>query len=306
MLTDCTLIIRSAGERTTDWCADKTRSIFDLNSVIIIDERPMHKAIARTFETGIERNKEWTIEIDADLLLRPQGIIQLLERAKSLPANSYFHYGMVFDKLSNGFRSAGHKILRTAHLRTALEFLPLAKKEIRPDTFIRKSMAKRGCHYYRELALVGIHDFEQSYFDLYRKGYLQGVKNRSKVQRFITMWPENWQSDTDYQAIKAGIDDGLLHQNALPLDPSFFEDKFESRKAGSSWMNEKERLPQGLEQLESLMDSTVSESRLLDFKKHVLSRKYHYHNRSDKSYGYRFMKFMDRVQTKIVKADGHR
>jgi hypothetical protein len=273
---------------------------------MIIDERPMHMAIARTFEIGIERNKEWTIEIDADLLLRPQGIIQLIERAKSLPSHSYFHYGMVFDKLTNGFRSAGHKVLRTAHLRTALMFLPQAKKEIRPDTFIRKSMAKKGYDYYRDLALVGIHDFEQSYFDLYRKGYLQGVKNRTKIDRFISQWPKNWQSDLDYKVIKGGMEDGLLDQNQLVLDPSFFLDKFESWKQSSLLMNEKKSLTNDSKLIQEFMQMTMSDTMIEEFKKQVLSRKYHYHNRSNGGYGYRFMKFMDIIQTKIVKANRHR
>lgn len=306
LIDNCTVIVRSAGERTTDWCADKARSIFEPNSVIVIDERPMHKAIARTFEIGIEQNKEWTIEIDADLLLRPEGIVQLLERAKSLPANSYFHYGIVFDKLSNGFRSAGHKILRTAHLRAALEFLPQANKEIRPDTFIRKSMAKKGYHYYRGLALVGVHDFEQSYFDLYRKGYLHGVKNHSKVSGFIERWPNQWQSDLDYLVIKGGIEAGLQHRGELILDPAFYQEGYEKWKKQFPMVVEKEELRGDLSASANFLEEVVNDKLLLDFKKGVLNRKYHYHHRSDGGYGYRFMKLLDRVQEKIVKAGARR
>jgi hypothetical protein len=301
-MEDCCVIVRSIGERTTAWCIDRASIIFDSDNIIVVDERPQHDAIAKVYEVSIEHNREWTIVIDADVLLRKEGILKLLEKAKSLPSDSFCHYGMVFDKLSNSFRSAGHNIFRTEHMRMAVQFLPSIKTEIRPDTFIRKSMAKLGFHYYRDLVLVGLHDFEQSFFDLYRKGFLQGVKNRTKVDRFISQWPQNWKSDLDYQVIKGGIEDGLLYQNQLVLDPDFFLVKFETWRRKSLLMNEKENLTNELEHIQDFMQMTMSDTMIEDFKKQVLSRKYHYHNRSNGGVGYKFMKFVDGVQEKLNKA----
>lgn len=306
MIDNCTVVIRSAGERTTNWCKSIVDTIFSPENVILIDERPQPKAIKRTFEIALDKNEPWTMVLDADVLLRPEGVLKLLDRAESLPANFYYHYGMIYDKLSNGFRSAGHMVLRTSLMAEARVLLPLAANEIRPDTFIQKAMARKEFHYYRDLVLVGVHDFEQSYQDFFRKGYLHGVKNHSKVNGFIAKWPDQWQNDLDYKAIKGGIEAGLQHQGELVLDPAFYQEEYEKWEQQSLWAIEKKELSDDLSASGNFLEEVINDKLLLDFKKQVLSRKYHYHHRSDGGYGYRFMKFIDRVQTKIVKADGHR
>jgi hypothetical protein len=298
-------VIRSAGERTTEWCLLKSKSIFPAENVFVINESPMHTAIAKTYEIGIDRGKRWTIELDADLLIDQKGLSQLLARAESLPDYFFFHYGMVFDKLSNSFRSAGHKILRTSYLPKALAFLPKAKNELRPDTYIRKAMAKSGYHYYRDVVLVGIHDFEQSIADFYRKGYLHGVKNKTKVARFITQWPNGWQNDPNYLAIKAGMEDGLQHTGQLVLSPSFFESKFDAWKESSSLSMEKKPLDLNIRQMEEYVTEIMDKKMIADFRRLMLRRKYHYHHRSDGKGYYKFMKLLDRYYNKIQTASGH-
>lgn len=253
----------------------------------------------------MERGKTWTIEIDADILLRPEGILQLLQTASQRPGNSFFHFGMVFDKLTNSFRSAGNKILRTKHLPVAMELLPEIIDEVRPDTFIRKEMAKKGYHYYRDVCLIGIHDFEQHYFDLFRKGYLQGVKNRDKLEKFINNWPEGWQNDADYLALTGGMTLGKNHERMLPLNPEYYLDKFEVWKIASNFTKQKELLPSDLNHANSFITATLTDSKLLEFRQKCEKRKAQYHVRSDSNWYYRLMKLMYRMRLRFSKTKTH-
>lgn len=299
LMEDCTVVIRSVGERTTDWCVSLANSIFNPENVVVIDERPLHKAIRKAYEIGLDRNKTWTLEIDADILLRREGILQLVQTASEQPSSSFFHFGMVFDKLTNGFRSAGNKVLRTSHIPHALKLLPKAEKEVRPDTFIRKSMAKNGYHYYRDVTLIGIHDFEQDFFDLYRKGYLQGVKNRNKLERFVGNWPKDWSKDSDYVTIKAGMDHGVVHKGVFSLDPSFFENGFSDWKEGCAFNEYKEPLINSTPQIDRFIERAMPPLLLKEFEQKCKKHKYQYHVRSDANYIYRMMKILSRLQQRV-------
>ncbi|MDW3192754.1 MAG: hypothetical protein R8G66_10325 [Cytophagales bacterium] len=260
-----------------------------------MDERPMHKAIKRTFEMGMDGGKPWIVEIDADVLLHESGILQLLRTASQRPENSFFHFGMVFDKLTNSFRSAGNKIIRTAHIPEAMSLLPKTTDQLRPDTYIRKEMALKGYHYYRDICLVGIHDFEQDYFDLYRKGYLQGVKNREKLERFIRGWPENWGNDPDYLAIQGGMTAGKAHVNDLPLAPSYYIDKFENWKMSIGFDFTKVPLASGLSKVDHYLSTILTNSKLQEFQDSCVNNQAKYHVRSDVNWQYKWMKLRYRL-----------
>lgn len=302
LLTDqCIIVIRSAGERTSHWSLQKAASIFGTENVVLIDERPMHEAIKKTFQIGIESNKKWLIEIDADILLHTEGILQLLQTASQRHESSFFHFGMVFDKLTNSFRSAGNKIIRTKHLPAALDLLPEAVDELRPDTYIRKAMAKKGYHYYRDVCLVGIHDFEQYYFDLYRKGYLQGVKNRAKLERFINNWPNDWEQDPDYLAIEGGMTVGKSHEKPLPLQPEYYLDQFESWKNKAGFTHSKAALTSELTLVDAFLSKTLTNKKMQEFESSCIGNKARYHVRSDANWQYKWMKLRYRVsQSRIA------
>lgn len=303
LIDQCIVVIRSAGERTTEWSLDKAKSVFGAKNVVLIDERPMHKAIKKTFEIGIESNQNWVVEIDADILLHAEGILQLLQTASQRPESSFFHFGMVFDKLTNSFRSAGNKVIRTAHLPAAMTLLPKTTDQLRPDTYIRKEMALKGYHYYRDICLVGIHDFEQHYFDLYRKGYLQGVKNREKLERFISGWPENWKHDPDYHAIKGGMTAGKIHLNDLPLHPEYYIDKFESWKMSAGFNFVKPPRPPGLAAVDEFLSATLTSLKLQEFRDSCINNKAKYHVRSDVNWQYKWMKWGYRLsQSRIFRS----
>ncbi|MEL7147809.1 MAG: hypothetical protein AAFO69_15660 [Bacteroidota bacterium] len=302
-LTDqCIVVIRSAGERTSQWCLQKAKATFGVENVVLIDERPMHKAIKRAFEIGIESDKTWLVEIDADMLLHQEGILQLLQTASQRPANSFFHFGMVYDKLTNSFRSAGNKIIRTAHLPKALDLVPDTAGQLRPDTFVRKEMARKGFHYYRDICLVGIHDFEQDYFDLYRKGYLQGVKNRNKLERFMNNWPTDWKLDPDYVAVAGGMTAGKHHEHSLPLHPEYYIDKFKTWKNKVGFTATKTVLDIDVTLADDILSSILTDQKLQDFQRLCVGNKSRYHVRSDINWQYRLMKLGHRLsQSNVVR-----
>lgn len=305
ILAETTVVVRNVGERTTQWCEMGLQSIFSSDQIFMVEEVPMHRAIERTFEIALDENREWTLEIDADLLVYDDGLIKMLQNASGLPTDYFFHFGMVFDKLSNGFRSAGNKLLRTEHIKEAISLIPQAKREIRPDTFIRKSMVANGKHYYRHVLLTGLHDFEQSYSDLYRKGYLQGLKNRGKVKRFVDSWPKDWEQDLDYLAIFGGIEDGLKHEGPFQLSPSFLSDHYSQWKKRSIIKEEKPPLSIHMLDLDHFIRTHINQSIVEDFQISCLQEKGHYHVRSKKGLLYTLMKLMSRIRRKLRRIIKH-
>ncbi|MCO4822492.1 MAG: hypothetical protein KC469_10515, partial [Flavobacteriaceae bacterium] len=64
-----TVIIRSVGERTTDACFKIISKQVPKTHIHIISEVPFSKAVTETFKIAIRENRNWTLAVDADLLL---------------------------------------------------------------------------------------------------------------------------------------------------------------------------------------------------------------------------------------------
>lgn len=99
-----TVIVRTADERTIDACLDSIKDQVEAHNIIVIKEKPFYKAVQKTFELGIKGEKKWTLAIDADLVLLPNAIHIMLDRAEQLDDQLYIYQGFILDKFKCGKR----------------------------------------------------------------------------------------------------------------------------------------------------------------------------------------------------------
>jgi hypothetical protein len=219
------LVIRSAGERTASVCKRlaQLQGIRD-KDITVVREVPFEAALRATYLTGLNAGKKWTATLDADVLLAEDSIAALLWDAEQMPSSYAQIEGRIFDKVTGIYRQAGHRIYRTSCLSFALEKIPALGTEIRPEFFVLQQLGQSGSPSRRVERLVGLHDFEQYYGDLYRKALLHSKKHASFVPRFLERCAMHMQADLDFAVILKGIQDGLLYSGSMAIDRRQFSD----------------------------------------------------------------------------------
>ena len=91
------------------------------------------KAVTKTFEIGLEKNKEWTLAIDADIILAENAIQNMIESASKLSDKLYIYQGYVIDKIFGTAREGGPHLYKTSHLIDALKALKRTKNNFRTN-----------------------------------------------------------------------------------------------------------------------------------------------------------------------------
>jgi hypothetical protein len=237
------LVIRSAGERTASVCKRLAQlsGILD-KDITVIREVPFESALRATYLTGLNAGKKWTATLDADVLLDKYSIAGLLWDAEQMPSNYAQIEGRVFDKVTGIYRQAGHRIYRTNCLSLALERIPAPGTEMRPEFFILQQLGRLGSPSRRVGRLVGLHDFEQYYGDLYRKALLHSKKHTLFVPRFLERCAEHMHSDPDFVVILKGIHDGLAYSGSMAVDRRQFSDSIVGSMLSELGLEEKSEL----------------------------------------------------------------
>src|SRR5690625_7898401 len=96
---DVVVIIRAAGERTEGLCK---KLILDQgvqsDKIHLIHEVPFSAALRKSYEIGIESGCRWTLCVDADLLLRPGSISEIITQDVTKHQNIADRRGRVVDR----------------------------------------------------------------------------------------------------------------------------------------------------------------------------------------------------------------
>lgn len=225
---ECSVIIRSAGERTQETCLELVRlqGIAD-EQIIVIREAPFSRALRASYEAGIARGHPWTLCLDADVLLLPNAIHQMIRLAQKQPASVFEMRGLILDKFFGGARQGGIHLYRTSLLPLALE-VPL-QEHIRPEQHVLDAMHTRGYPHRRVNYLVGLHDFEQYNRDIFRKCFVQARKHQEYAEIFLSYWPQQAHTDPDYRVAISGLTAGLDYEGELRIDTrqDIYRERFE-------------------------------------------------------------------------------
>jgi len=219
-----TVVIRSVKERTEKLCKQLIlqQGISEEN-VIIIQERPFSRAMQVGYQLGIDRNLDWTLYVDADVLLRDGAIKEMLKMVKKMPSKTMGISGELLDKLIGKRRTAGNHFFQTKFLHKLIEnILPYEIENIRPESTIIKKLQREGYTYHKVDLFVGLHDFEQHFHDIARKAFTHSKKHSHLMSEFVSYWIRSAKHDPDYKAALFGLSKGVMHFGDVKINSENF------------------------------------------------------------------------------------
>lgn len=210
-------VIRTIGERTEDVCIELVRRQKGENEKITIVNETTHvDAIEKTFMLGLQSDAEWLVAIDADMLLVPGGISAIRKEIKSYDADVFVSYPAIYDKLYS-MRRWGVTIYRVSMLEELYE----AFKELKKNHHLKieggavKAVAKGGKKIFQSRNVVALHDFYQYYKDLYRKVYLNTIRNPGYNKKAKKKWAGISSRDADYRVMLQAMNDAQTEAREL-------------------------------------------------------------------------------------------
>jgi len=216
-------VIRCCGERTAQLCSSLTeRQLPPGSTVSVVSGAPFETTLRRCFEDAMAAGAKWTLTVDGDVLLATNAVAMLIKLAEQMPEHYLQLEGHAFDKVLGRCRKVGHRIYRTSLIPHVMARLPPPGASLRPESSTIKQVGQAG-HPSRVVGeVVGLHDFEQSYRDLYRKAFTHAHKHRSRACQIIDRCAERHAVDQDFLVVLKGVWDGLLSAEHVPLDASAF------------------------------------------------------------------------------------
>lgn len=245
-----TVVVRNAGERTSGLCQSLIRKQIDPGSIEIVTERPFSVAQEKSMRLALEAGQEWSLFVDADVLLIQNALDVILSELTASTEAFYMMNFLVLDRGFGGPTYAGIHAYRTSMFRKALEFMDFAHQDQRPETRLCKEMARLGYPTTLSKSIVGLHDYEQYYRDLYRKMFVRAVKFKNIAVSMKEMFSMRYATEPEQQVMLWGLVDGLFYYHgghpSAPLDVNFYMDKSEYL-LNMLEIQEREPLPENFE-----------------------------------------------------------
>lgn len=229
---DVHVVVRSANERTTSVATQLAcAQLQSDHDISVIAEVPFEAALRATYTIALDVGKKWTMALDADILLAPDAIAELIRAAELMPPHYVQVQGRIWDKIIGTYRPAGPRIYRTELLKRALEYVPEAGSEIRPESYVLEQIGKLGFPSRRVSQILGLHDFEQYYRDLYRKSFVHAKKHLVFVPNILQRCSYYLGGDQDFLVVLKGLWDGLMYRGSVSIDSTRYLDSFHRAQA---------------------------------------------------------------------------
>lgn len=256
-ISQFSIVIRSAGERTTSVCKNLVCNEVSAKQAHLIKLTPFEEALRESYRIGIDSGKKWLITIDADVLPR-NGFMEKIASLSSGISDDIFSFKpMVYDKFFLKHRMAGFRVYRCSMLKEALSLVPKNREQIRPEEYTVNRMEANGFQTKVFEYVVGLHDFEQYYKDLYRKAFFHATKHPQQVAENLGKWKVLSNSDSDYRVMIKGAVDGLLSNDSPSADIRFFKSYIE-KALGELEITEKG--PIDMDNLQNFIKEKLDES----------------------------------------------
>ena len=217
---DVSVIVRECGERTAEACIGQLVEIFH-RPPTRISARPFHATLRQSLESGLDQGRSWTLCIDADVLVLP-GLAAFLEQARQMPPEVFEAQGLVIDKLLPVRRPAGNHLYRTCLIERAIPLIPTTGT-LRPESDMILAMASQGHTAWQSSTVVGLHDFEQAYDDIYRKALLHGRKHDYLIAIYRPIWEALGELDDDYRIARLALEHASSHHGTPEISRDFGE-----------------------------------------------------------------------------------
>jgi hypothetical protein len=195
-------VLRANGERT-ERLAERLLRV-EFGEVVVLRIKPFAEAVRAGFRAAIGGGYRWLVTCDADILI-DEGCAQKVELIKRrLKLDQWHAIARVCCRLA-GDRKGGLRVSRVSAL--ALKLKAVRDDVTRPEADLCRVGADDWI-YVPEM--IGRHDFEQFYCDLYRKGAAHRIKHASWGRKIAPRWRAS--RDCDLLAAAAGWDAAPMPQ----------------------------------------------------------------------------------------------
>jgi hypothetical protein len=99
-----------------------------------------------------------------------------------------------------------------------LREIPPVGTEIRPEYATLQRMEKLGFPSRQIALVVGVHDYEQYYGDIYRKAFVHANKHAWLLPELVARWKQLAPQDDDFRIALRALYDGLMTLDAVKID----------------------------------------------------------------------------------------
>ncbi len=211
-------IVRSIGERTEAVCVHLLKMQMQKGESISVIHEPTHvKAIEKTYTIGLGSSADWLVVVDSDVLFLPGAITSIREELESCHDDVFVVNCAVFDKIYSMKRWAGVHVYRLSMIGDLYEsFRSISKKpNLKIESATIKELQKQNKISFFSKNVVGVHDFHQYYTDIYRKAYLNTIRNKGNNKLARRNWQRKSFEDNDYLVMMQAMKDALSSDKHL-------------------------------------------------------------------------------------------
>lgn len=216
---DATVVVRECGERTADACISLLRALFPNQTIHRVSGRPFSVTLRRSLEKGLQEGRGWLLCIDADVLVLPE-LADFIAEMSRMPDDVFVGQALVVDKLLPSRRPAGNHLYRTELIPAALPLIPDGYV-LRPETEMIQAMRAKGLPFHQSRRIIGLHDFEQYYLDIYSKAFLHSKKHGNLMHLTEPVWQHLSQNDIDFRIALIALGDARLEANHPEVSRDF-------------------------------------------------------------------------------------
>lgn len=216
--SNCTIIIRSSGERTVPALKVLMRQQVSENQIFGVQEVPLTMALKKCYEVAIKDNRDYLLILDGDVLPVPSMLQTMLQIFDELDERVFGLQCNVLDKMTQTYRPAGVHMHRTKLLKKAITLIPENRNTVRPESITIRNMEQAGHPTLFIDNALALHDYEQYYRDLARKGFFTAHKFSHMIPYLKKLWSKLSEKDHDFAVLLEGLKrgeayDGLVVSN---------------------------------------------------------------------------------------------
>ena len=203
------IAIRATNERTADALERQLRLQMRKNDVLKVfsKQEPLFMKMKSVYFWGMDMNRDISISIDGDILIR-KNLLNVLRKYFSFLHKEDAGFGVqLFDRFFHRPKFRGLHIYVTSTLPLFLENMSGLETSIRPETDLKKRVGKLGFTWRNDLLkfyVGGLHDYFQWYRDIYFKMLARSHRSPDLVK--INYIPND--GTKEYSYVRLGLEEG--------------------------------------------------------------------------------------------------
>ena len=181
------VIIRASGESTLH------KLISILNKQLLPDDRlevlneevSFEKKLRVGFEKALEFERDYTVFVDADILVRKNALQKVRSTIDKLSERDYGFGFLLLDRFYEEPKFRGFHVYKTKILSKAINYIPKEGSELRPESYVKRQLENDGLVWRNHLTryIAGIHDFYQNPKDIFYKFLIRSKRSPDDTKK---------------------------------------------------------------------------------------------------------------------------